>query len=81
MLKALISASALVLISTAALAGGKTYQVTGPVTAISDQAITVQKGKESWEIARGAAVVPADVKVGSKVTISYTMTATTVKAK
>jgi hypothetical protein len=81
MLKALISASALVLISTAALAGGKTYQVTGPVTAINDQAITVAKGKESWEVARGTATVPADVKVGSKVTITYTMTATTVKAK
>ena len=32
-------------------------------------------------MARGSANVPADVKVGSKVTIEYTMTAATVESK
>jgi hypothetical protein len=68
-------------IATPALAAPKTYQVTGPVTALTADTITVQKGKESWELARGTATVPDSVKVGSKVTIMYSMTATTVTAK
>jgi hypothetical protein len=31
----------------------KTYQVTGPVLELTDDAIVVQKGKDKWEIARG----------------------------
>ncbi len=80
-----ILAFAALLLFTAALpalaAAPKTYQVTGPVLALTDTDITVQKGAEKWQIARGAATLPADVKVGSKVTIQYTMTATTVTAK
>lgn len=63
-------------------AGPKTYQVTGPVIEIKDDVITVQKGKEKWEIAKDAATkVTGDLKVGSKVTIEYTMKATTVEVK
>jgi len=59
-----------------------TYQVTGPVLAVTDDAITVQKGKDKWEIARDAATkVNGDLKVGAKVTIQYRMTATTVDVK
>ena len=44
--------------------------------------IAVQKGKDRWEIARDASTkINGDVKVGSKVTITYTMTATEVEAK
>ena len=45
--------------------------------------IVVQKpNDEKWEIARDATTkLPADVKVGSKVTITYKMTATDVEAK
>jgi hypothetical protein len=44
--------------------------------------IVVQKGKERWEIARDAKTkMQGDVKVGSKVTIMHTMTATEVEAK
>ena len=70
-----------VLATSSAFASTKTYQVTGPVLDLTAENITVQKGKDKWEIARGSAAVPADVKVGSKVTIQYTMTAATVTAK
>ncbi len=60
----------------------KTYQVTGPVLEMNDTMIAVQKGKDRWEIARDASTkLDGDVKVGSKVTITYTMTATTIEAK
>jgi hypothetical protein len=65
-----------------ALAATKTYQVTGPVLEVRPDAIVVQKGTEKWEIARDADTkLPADVKVGSKVTIMYKMTATSVEVK
>jgi hypothetical protein len=76
---ALVAAS---LVAMSANAAVKTYQVTGPVLAVDDSAITVQKGSEKWEIARDASTkVTGDPKVGSKVTIEYRMTATTVDAK
>jgi hypothetical protein len=68
--------------SSSYAAGVKTYQVTGPVLEVRDDVIVVQKGKEKWEIARAADTkVKGDLKVGSKVTIEYRMTATTVEAK
>jgi hypothetical protein len=61
---------------------GKTYQATGPVLEMRDDAIVVQKGKEKWEIARDKDTkIKGDVKVGSKVTVMYTMKATTIEAK
>lgn len=63
-------------------AGPKAYQVTGPVLEIKDDTITVQKGNEKWEIAKDAATkVTGDLKVGSKVTIEYTMKAATIEVK
>jgi len=62
-------------------AGAKTYQVTGPILTIDADTITVQKGSEKWQIARGSANVPADAKVGTKVMITYTMTAAEVTVK
>jgi hypothetical protein len=60
----------------------KTYQVTGPVLALTDDMITVQKGQDRWEIARDASTkVTGDLKVGSKVTIEYRMSATSVDVK
>jgi len=65
-----------------ARAATKTYQVTGPVLEVRPDAIVVQKGTEKWEIARdSSSKVPDDVKVGSKVTITYRMTATDVEVK
>lgn len=69
-------------LSAPALAADKTYQVTGPVLEVSDTSITVEKGKEKWQLARTKDTkVTGDLKVGSKVTIAYTMTATTVEVK
>jgi hypothetical protein len=72
---------ALVMLTTPAFAASKTYQVTGPVTDISADTITVQKGSEKWEIAKGSANLPTDVKVGSKVMVQYSMTADNITSK
>jgi len=58
------------------------YQVTGPVLEVKDDSITVQKGNEKWKIARDKNTkVTGDLKVGSKVTIEYTMSATKIDVK
>jgi hypothetical protein len=63
-------------------AADKTYQVTGPVLEVTDTTVTVQKGKEKWQLARNKDTkVTGDLKVGAKVTIQYTMTAVEIEAK
>lgn len=63
-------------------AGPKTYQVTGPVLNVKGDVITVQKGTDRWEIAIDKNTkTTGDLKVGSKVTIEYQMTATTITVK
>ena len=58
------------------------YQVTGPVLEVTDSKIVVQKDKEKWELARTADTkITGELKVGSKVTIEYTMTASSIEAK
>jgi hypothetical protein len=80
-LLSLVAAGSLML-SSAAFGAGKTYQVTGPVLEVNDSMVAVQKGKDRWEIARdGSTKVTGDLKVGAKVTITYTMTATEVEVK
>jgi LysM repeat protein len=75
-------ASALLAASSLNAADAKTYQVTGPVLEVTPTTITVQKGNDKWEIARdGKTKIPANIKVGTKVTIYYTMTATEVEVK
>jgi hypothetical protein len=77
----LLAAGSLAL-SSAAFGAGKTYQVTGPVLEANDSMIAVQKGKDRWEIARDSSTkVNGDLKVGAKVTITYTMSATDVEVK
>lgn len=71
----LMIAAALLVGTAASAAEVKSYQVTGPVLELTDNSITVQKGSEKWQIARGSVVLPPDVIIGSKVTIKYTMTA------
>lgn len=78
----LIAAASLALSSLAFAAGAKTYQVTGPVLEVNDSMIAVQKGKDRWEINRDSNTkVSGDLKVGEKVTITYTMSATDVEVK
>ena len=62
-------------------ADAKTYQVTGPVLELTPTTIVVQKGEDKWQIARGAAKVTGELKVGAKVTIEYQMVAKTVEVK
>jgi hypothetical protein len=73
-----ILAVALMIAAPAALA----YQVTGPVLEVTDTKIVVQKDKEKWEIARDKDTkVSGDLKKGSRVTIQYRMTATSIDVK
>ena len=72
----------LFLASTAFAGPMKSYQVTGPVLEVKDDMIVVQKGKEKWEIAKDKDTkMTGEVKVGSKVTVMYTMKAVSVEAK
>jgi hypothetical protein len=80
----LIFAASLALSSAAAFgADAKDYQVTGPVLEVNDKMIAVQKGKDRWELMKDTSTKMSggDVKVGDKVTVHYTMTATSVEAK
>jgi hypothetical protein len=83
MKKTLLVVCAILLVASLAFAAGpKTYQVTGPVLELKNDLIVVEKGKDRWEIGRGADTkVTGDLKVGSKVTIEYRMTAATVEVK
>ena len=75
-------AAASLAFSSVAFAGAKTYEVSGPVLEVNDSMIVVQKGKDRWEINRDANTkVTGDVKVGDKVHITYTMSATNVEMK
>ncbi len=77
----LVAAGTLALSGTA-LAGAKSYQVTGPVVEVTDSMIVVNKGKERFEIDRDSNTkVTGELKVGEKVTIMYTMSAKDVEVK
>ncbi|PYJ02475.1 MAG: hypothetical protein DMF00_01615 [Verrucomicrobia bacterium] len=78
----LLAAASLALSSAVFAAGAKTYQVTGPVLEVTDLMIAVQKGKDRWEVNRDSNTkVTGDLKVGEKVTVTYTMSATEVEVK
>jgi hypothetical protein len=78
----LLAAAGLALSSAAFAADAKTYQVTGPVLEVTDSMIAVQKGKDRWEINRDANTkATGELKVGEKVTITYTMSATNIEVK
>ncbi|MBI3869252.1 MAG: hypothetical protein HY299_12075 [Verrucomicrobia bacterium] len=81
-LLALVAVYALAALPLLAAPDVKTYQVTGPVLEVTPTSITVQKGEEKWQIARDKRTkAPADVKVGAKVTVYYTMVASEVEVK
>lgn len=83
MKKILVFACAFLFAATVAFAAGANkYQVTGPVLEIKGDVIVVKKGNDNWEVSRDAATkVSGDLKVGSKVTIEYKMTATKIEVK
>jgi len=52
------------------------------VVEVRPDAIVVKKGSDNWELARNSGTkVTGDLKVGAKVTIQYTMTATEIEVK
>jgi hypothetical protein len=64
-----IAAASLTLSSTAF---AQTAQMTGKVIAVTSDKITVQNGKEVWDInLTASAKVSGDKKVGSTVTVTY----------
>jgi ribosomal 50S subunit-recycling heat shock protein len=78
----LIAAGSIALSGAAFAASPSSYQVTGPITEVTDSMITVMKGKEKFEVARDSSTkVTGDLKVGEKVTIMYTMTAKEIEVK
>jgi hypothetical protein len=77
-----ICGAALLAASSLNAADAKSYQVTGPVLAVTPTTITVQKGEDKWEIARDSKTkISGDLKVGAKVTIYYTMVAVEIEVK
>ena len=78
----IIALTVLTLTSLPASVWAKDYQVTGPVIEVTDASITVDKKGEKWEIARTAATkVTGTPKVGDKVTVYYSMTASEIEVK
>jgi hypothetical protein len=79
----LLTLTAALSLSAAAFAASPdSYQVTGPIVEVTDAKIVVMKGKERFEVARTADTkVTGELKVGTKVTIEYAMTAKTIEAK
>ena len=81
-LTAAVTGIVLLAASMAFAGAAKTYQVTGPVLEVMDDKIVVQKGNEKWEIAKDKdSKVTGDLKVGSKVTVMYTMKAASIEVK
>lgn len=79
---AFVCSAALLTAGSLRAAESKAYQVTGPVLELTPTTIVVQKGEDRWELARNSATkVQGDLKVGARVTIHYSMTATDVEVK
>jgi hypothetical protein len=77
-----VACAAVLLASSINAAESKSYQVTGPILALTPTTITVQKGDEKWEVARTKNTkVNGELKVGAKVTIYYRMIAEEVEIK
>jgi hypothetical protein len=80
----LLAAASLALSSVTFAASAKDYQVTGPILEVNSSMIVIEKGKnkERWEITRDSNTkADTEPKVGDKVTVHYTMTATNIEAK
>jgi FKBP-type peptidyl-prolyl cis-trans isomerase len=82
MKKIILTSSMVAVVSLRLLASdAKDYQVTGPVLEVNASYIVVQKGDQKWQIAVDNSTKGDKPKVGDKVTIHYTMTATEIETK
>jgi len=80
--KALIAFAAAAIGFAQPASAGTTYQATGPVLELTDSKIVIQKDTEKWEFARTPTTkVTGTLKVGEKVTVHYSMTATSIESK
>ena len=80
----LLAAASLAFSRATFAAGVQDYQVTGPIAELNDTMIVIEKGakKERFELARDANTkASGEMKVGDKVTVHYTMTATNIEVK
>lgn len=69
MLLGLVVVGCLALLSSGAF--GQTTTITGKVLAVTSSMITVESGKDVWEITRGpTTVIKGDAKVGARVTVT-----------
>lgn len=77
------AAAIIIAFSNLAAAGGKTYQVTGRVVEVTATKIVVQNGTERWELDVGPETKGSGqtFKAGDKVTITYTMSASSIEDK
>src|SRR6266446_465814 len=77
----LLTAAILTLNTSVFAAAGKTYQITGTIVAATGTTLAVEKGGEKYEFAIDPATIkgPAELKVGSTVTVTYVMSATKVE--
>jgi len=81
-MKRLLLPLVLALATPAFAATAKTYQVTGPIVALTDTVITVDKNGERHEIARTPGTkVDGKLAVGSRVTVHYRMSAESIEMK
>ena len=77
---AVLSVLCSALIDGSAFAGGKTYQITGTIAEVTPTKLVVEKGTERWEIDLGPETKGSgDLKVGTTVTVNYTMSATKIE--
>ena len=77
----LIAAANLVFCSAAFAAGATTHEVTGTVLETTPTKLVIQKGAERWEIDLDPQTkVSGEIKVGAKVTVTYTMSAAKIDA-
>jgi hypothetical protein len=77
----IIMAFSLALSGAVRAAGAKTQEVTGTVLQTTPTKIVVQKGTERWEIDLDPQTkIRGELKVGAKVTITYTMSAAKIDA-
>lgn len=81
-IQSILPVAAFALATVSSALAGTTYQATGPVLELTDKKIVIQKDTEKWEFARTPDTkVTGTLKVGEKVTVQYSMTATSVEVK
>jgi hypothetical protein len=71
-----------VALSSAAVAGPKMYQITGPIVAVDDSSITIRAKKEKWQFSRDPNSAASEhLKIGDVVTVTYWMTSAKLEIK